>query len=53
MLSLILTLAMVPAAPVVPQAAQFPSCQWPYRCESAPVAQVVTCQWPHVCAQPS
>jgi hypothetical protein len=54
MLSLILTIAMVPAAPVAPQTAQFQSCQWPHKCATeivAPVAQVQTCVWPHVCVE--
>ena len=51
MLSLILTIAMVPAAPVVPQTSQIQTCQWPHKCVSAPVAQIQTCVWPHVCVE--
>ena len=53
MLSLILTLAMVPAAPAAPQISQVQTCVWPHVCvetPAAPVAQVTTCVWPHVCA---
>ncbi len=63
MLSLILTLAMVPAATSTPviaqpqQTAQVQTCVWPHVCAETPadvqpvlVAQVQTCVWPHVCS---
>jgi hypothetical protein len=50
MLSLILTVAMMHAAPAAPKTAQVQPCVWPNRCVEAPVAQVQTCQWPHTCS---
>jgi hypothetical protein len=50
MMSLILTLSMIPAAPAA-QTAQVQTCVWPHVCVSAPVAQVQTCVWPHVCTE--
>ena len=50
MMSLILTLSMIPAATAA-QTAQVQTCVWPHVCQSAPVAQVQTCVWPHVCNQ--
>ncbi len=51
MLSLILTLAIVPAAPAANQTSQITTCQMPNKCVSEPVAQVHTCVWPHVCVE--
>jgi hypothetical protein len=51
MMSLILTLSMIPAATAA-QTAQVQTCVWPHVCQSAPVvAQVQTCVWPHVCTE--
>lgn len=50
MMSLILTLSMIPAATAA-QTAQVQTCVWPHVCQTAPVAQVTTCVWPHVCNQ--
>ena len=58
MMSLILTIAMIPAAPAA-QTAQVQTCVWPHVCtENAPLlpvltAQVQTCVWPHVCTETS
>ncbi|HXT01997.1 MAG TPA: hypothetical protein VN915_15080 [Elusimicrobiota bacterium] len=52
MMSLILTLSMIPAATAAqPSTAQVQTCVWPHVCQTAPVAQVTTCVWPHVCTQ--
>ena len=54
MMSLILTLSMIPAATAA-QTAQVQTCVWPHVCnQEAPVlpiltSQVQTCVWPHVC----
>lgn len=50
MLSLILTLAMLEAAPAAP-VAQFKPCVWPNTCRSVEVAQFKPCVWPNTCAQ--
>jgi hypothetical protein len=51
MMSLILTLSMIPAATAAQPTAQVQTCVWPHVCQTAPVAQVQTCVWPHVCTQ--
>jgi hypothetical protein len=51
MLSLILTLAMLEAAPAAP-VAQFKPCVWPNTCrtQAVEVAQFQPCVWPNTCA---
>lgn len=49
MLSLILTLAMLEAAPAAP-VAQIQPCVWPNTCRSTELAQFKPCVWPNTCA---
>ncbi len=53
MLSLILTLSLVPVKSA--EVAQFKPCVWPNPCASKPaaVAQIRPCVWPNVCAAPA
>lgn len=48
MLSLILTLSMLPSAPSVSAAPAWP-CVWPNTCRSTEVAQFEPCVWPKTC----
>ena len=53
MLSLILTLSLVPVKPAA-EVAQFKPCVWPNPCSSKPaVVQIKPCVWPNVCAAPA
>ena len=52
MLSLLLTVSMLNAAPVPAQTAQFQPCVWPNRCVQTPaVAQFQPCVWPNRCVR--
>ena len=59
MMSLILTVAMIPSAPAATAVAQIQTCVWPHICaKAAPlpplaVAQAAPCVWPRVCGAPS
>lgn len=55
MMSLILTIAMIPSAPAARTVAQIQTCVWPHICakvEPLPplaTAQAAPCVWPRVC----
>ena len=49
MFNLILTIAMMQAAPAPKPLAQSMPCSWPNKCVSAPVAILPGCTWPNRC----